>query len=129
MARHLVFGSGRSLDGICRVAFDGVNVIFAGDMAQLRPVNGTALYSHSVVNNLSKCTFETVKGQRRLFGTFLWRSLTHVVQLVQNERSKADPEFVEMLGCLRLGSASTAATSTPSDSLAVSSAKASPRTI
>ncbi|KIO03914.1 hypothetical protein M404DRAFT_67682, partial [Pisolithus tinctorius Marx 270] len=32
--------------------FRGINVIFAGDMAQLCPVNGTALYSHTVINNL-----------------------------------------------------------------------------
>ena len=39
------------------------NIIFAGDMAQLKPVKGTALYSDAVVKNLTSFSFETVKSQ------------------------------------------------------------------
>ncbi|KIN98983.1 hypothetical protein M404DRAFT_156400 [Pisolithus tinctorius Marx 270] len=95
--------------------FGGINIIFMGGMVQLRPINGTVLYSHAVVNNLSRCMFETVKAQRHLFGAFLWRSLTHVVQLVQNEHAKADLTFIEMLGWIRLGSATMSVGSPPSD--------------
>ena len=90
--------------------FGGINIIFAGDMAQLKPVKGTALYSHTMVSNLSCFSFETVKSQEHLFGAFLWRSLTHVVQLIKNERAKTDPAFIELLGCVRMGAALTTGT-------------------
>ena len=87
--------------------FGGINIIFAGDMAQLRPVKGSALYARSVVSNLSSFTFETVRSQEHLFGAFLWRSLTHVVQLIKNERAKTDPEFIDLLGRVRIGNTIT----------------------
>lgn len=90
--------------------FGGINIIFAGDMAQLKPVKGTALYSHTVVSNLSSFSFETVKSQEHLFEAFLWRSLTHVVQLIKNEHAKTDPAFIELLGCVRMGAALTTGT-------------------
>ncbi|KAI5994920.1 hypothetical protein F5J12DRAFT_688462, partial [Pisolithus orientalis] len=42
-----------------------------------------------------------------LFGAFLWRSLSHIVQLVQNKHMKSDPAFVDLLGHVRIGNAST----------------------
>ncbi|KAI5984394.1 hypothetical protein F5J12DRAFT_787575 [Pisolithus orientalis] len=95
--------------------FGGVNVIFTGNMAQFHALNGTALYSHAVVNNLTRCTFEMVKSQWQLFGAFLWRSLTHVIQLIQNEQAQVDPMFIKMLACIRLGPADTSSISQPSD--------------
>lgn len=83
--------------------FGGINMIFAGDMAQLRPVKGSALYARSVVSNLTSFSFETIRSQERLFGAFLWRSLTHVVQLIKNERAKTDPNFIQLLGRVRVG--------------------------
>lgn len=77
--------------------FGGINMIFAGDMAQLKPVKGTALYLYAIVKNLSSFSFKTVKSQQCLFGAYLWRSLTHVVQLLKNERAKTDPDFIELL--------------------------------
>jgi len=87
--------------------FGGINIIFAGDMAQLHPVKGSALYSRSVVCNLKTFSFETIRSQERLFGMFLWRSLTHVVQLKKNERAKTDPNFINLLSRVRMGNAIT----------------------
>ncbi|KAI6014875.1 hypothetical protein BKA83DRAFT_4061218, partial [Pisolithus microcarpus] len=85
--------------------FSGINVIFAGDMGQLRPVNGTALYAYNLVKNLHRYTFEMVKAQCKLFGAFLWWNLTHIVQLRKNVRAASDAEFMSLLDQVHGGKA------------------------
>ncbi|KIK76882.1 hypothetical protein PAXRUDRAFT_78559, partial [Paxillus rubicundulus Ve08.2h10] len=75
----------------------GINIIYAGDLGQLRPVNGTALYAHTLVSKLAPHTEQSAGGQSALFGAFLWRQLTHVVELKKNERAKNDPAYIALL--------------------------------
>jgi len=78
----------------CTEPFGGVNMIFAGDFAQLPPVNQTKLFSRT------KSAKEST-----IFGQLLWRATTTVVILVEQMR-QAGPEnlpFVEMLSRLRDG--------------------------
>ena len=42
--------------------FRGVNVIFAGDMGQLRPVGSAALYSSDLLSTLAASKRETLEG-------------------------------------------------------------------
>lgn len=56
----------------CTEPFGGVNVIFAGDFAQLPPVSQTKLFSQA------KSTKEAM-----VFGQLLWRSITMVVMLTK----------------------------------------------
>lgn len=83
--------------------FGGVNVIFAGDLGQLRPPKSNALYSYKLVNQLSPSTTQTIRGQTALCGALLWCQVDIVVELKQNWRAKDDAEFVEMLNRIRLG--------------------------
>lgn len=78
----------------CTEPFGGVSVIFAGDFAQLPPVNQTKLFSRTKSGKEST-----------IFGQLLWRSITTVVILTEQMR-QAGPEnlpFVEMLSRLRDG--------------------------
>lgn len=61
--------------------FRGVNVIFGGDMGQLRPVIESALYAYNLVNQPTVNMRETLSGQAGLFSAAIWRQLTHVVEL------------------------------------------------
>jgi len=78
----------------CTEPFGGVNVIFAGDFAQLPPVSQTKLFSRV------KSAKETT-----IFGQLLWRSVTTVVMLTQQMRQggAGNERFVEMLSRLRDG--------------------------
>ena len=66
--------------------FGGVNVIFTGDFGQLRPVREAALYSHKLVADpdLAQCRNKTAVGA--LMGVYLWRLVSTVVLLKQNQR-------------------------------------------
>jgi hypothetical protein len=74
--------------------FGGVNVIFAGDFAQLPPVSQTKLFSQA------KSAKETT-----VFGQLLWRSIETVVMLTEQMRQvgTGNERFVEMLSRLRDG--------------------------
>ncbi|KIO01832.1 hypothetical protein M404DRAFT_149160, partial [Pisolithus tinctorius Marx 270] len=74
--------------------FGGVNIIFTRDMGQLCPVNGAALYSWILVQNLNRHTFET------LFRAYIWCNLSHVIQLQKNEQACDNPKFMELLSCV-----------------------------
>ncbi|KAN0088121.1 PIF1-like helicase domain containing protein, partial [Tylopilus felleus] len=64
--------------------FGGVNVIFAGDLGQLRPVASSALYAADLLGKLAARTMESIRGHWDLFGASIWQQLTHVVELKKN---------------------------------------------
>jgi len=66
------------------VPFGGVNMIFAGDFAQLAPVNAQPLYSGSVGTSINSSVSE--KGQINAIGKALWHQVTTVVILHKNMR-------------------------------------------
>jgi len=80
--------------------FGGINIIFAGDFAQLPPVGDTRLYSHINTN-----TVGVGKGQRNVFGKLLWLSIDTVVMLHQvvRQNSTSDKKFTDLLERLRHG--------------------------
>ena len=60
--------------------------IFAGDFAQLKPVFGSPLYSHTVGTSLDASM--TVRSQQSAIGKALWHQVTTVVILRQNMHQK-----------------------------------------
>ena len=50
--------------------FGGLNMIFAGDFAQLKPVFGSPLYSHTVGKSLDASM--TMRSQQSAIGKALW---------------------------------------------------------
>jgi len=64
--------------------FGGMNMIFAGDFAQLAPVNAQPLYSGSVGTSIDSSTSE--KGQTNAIGKAIWHQVTTVVILRKNMR-------------------------------------------
>ena len=87
----------------CTDPFGGINVIFAGDFAQLPPVGDTKLYTHL---NYGKLHADTLSGQKTVFGKLLWRSIDTVVLLDEQMRQagEANSRFVSLLNRLRDGS-------------------------
>jgi uncharacterized protein DUF6570/helitron helicase-like protein/PIF1-like helicase len=67
--------------------FGGLNMIFAGDFAQLKPVFGSPLYSHTVGTSVDASM--TVRSQQSAIGKALWHQVTTVVVLRQNMRQKS----------------------------------------
>ena len=83
--------------------FGGLNIIFAGDFAQLPPVIGhehASLYSRSVGNNPT-----SLRQQEAAIGKALWHQVTTVVILRQNMRQRTqsinDAKFREALSNMR----------------------------
>src|SRR6266436_2077086 len=66
--------------------YGGINMIFAGDFAQLPPVFGSPLYSGTVGTQLMSRM--TVQGQEAAIGKALWHQVTTVVILRKNMRQK-----------------------------------------
>jgi PIF1-like helicase len=66
--------------------FGGINMIFAGDFAQLPPVNGAALYSSSVGTQLMSSMH--IRSQEETIGKALWHQITTVVILRENMRQR-----------------------------------------
>jgi len=62
--------------------FGGMNMIFAGDFAQLMPVQGQALYNGNV--GLSVDASMSERGQQSAIGRALWHQVTTVVILQKN---------------------------------------------
>ncbi|KAI0311079.1 hypothetical protein OF83DRAFT_1027745, partial [Amylostereum chailletii] len=87
------------------LAFGRLNLIMAGDFAQLPPVSakGPALYSHTV--STLKSTTNAVREQKRSIGKAIWHQFTVVVILRQNmhqkTQSEGDAKFPTMLENLR----------------------------
>ncbi len=80
--------------------FGGVNMIFAGDFAQLPPaMNNAPLYSGNVQNRVDGST--TIKGQEKAIGKALWHQVTTVVILKENMRQKTQtPEDAKLCTAL-----------------------------
>jgi hypothetical protein len=70
--------------------FGGLNMIFAGDFAQLKPVRGSALYSSLVGTSIDAS--KTLQGQQSAIGKALWHQVTTVVILRQNMRQNKQTE-------------------------------------
>ena len=87
----------------CTDPFGGINVIFAGDFAQLPPVGDTKLYTHL---NYTKLRADTPSGQKTVLGKLLWRSVDTVVLLNEQMRQagEVNAKFVSLLNRLRDGS-------------------------
>jgi len=85
--------------------FGGLNVIVAGDFAQLAPPGqgSKSLYNGDVGTSVSTAT--NPRGQKNILGKVLWHHFTTVVLLRQNMRqntsSESDNRFRTMLGNLR----------------------------
>ena len=83
--------------------FGGLNMIFAGDFAQLKPVFGSPLYSHTVGTSLDASM--SVRSQQSAIGKALWHQVTTVVILRQNMRqntqSSEDAKFRTALENMR----------------------------
>jgi PIF1-like helicase len=86
--------------------FGGVNVIFAGDLAQLPPVAETCL---SAWLN-PKQTSASDRSQRKLKGKILWLSITTVVilQKINRQSGTENERFVDLLSRLREGCCTSA---------------------
>ncbi|KAJ7311668.1 hypothetical protein DFH08DRAFT_616447, partial [Mycena albidolilacea] len=94
--------------------FGGVNVIFAGDFAQLPPVGMKGLYA-TIRTDVESASSK--KGQQNILGKLLWLSIKTVIILKKVERvrhkkneltgeTEEDVEavrFLELLGRLRHG--------------------------
>ncbi|KAG1901513.1 uncharacterized protein F5891DRAFT_950371, partial [Suillus fuscotomentosus] len=74
--------------------FGGMNIIFAGDFAQLSPVSGKQLYAHL---DLRRCA--TTQGQKSIFGRLLWLSTNTVVLLtkIMRQSGSENERFVDCL--------------------------------
>ena len=66
--------------------FGGMNIIFAGDFAQLPPVGGSSLYSENVGTQVHSGL--KPGGQEAAVGKALWHQVTTVVILRENMRQK-----------------------------------------
>lgn len=90
--------------------FGGVNMIFAGDFAQLKPVGGAALYSTLVGTCVDAS--QSIKGQQAAIGKALWHQVTTVVILRKNMRqttqSEGDAKLRTALENMRYGACTVA---------------------
>ncbi|KAJ3843076.1 hypothetical protein F5878DRAFT_508464, partial [Lentinula raphanica] len=82
----------------CKEPFGGINMIFAGDFAQLSPVGDSSLCSHVQTERVS-----TTAGQNIVFGKLLWLSVKTVVLLSEIKRQEGTKNlrFVDLLSRLR----------------------------
>ena len=76
--------------------FGGINVIFAGDFAQLPPVGETRL---SAMIDTSQTKSSSKRGQENAYGKLLWLSINKAVILDESMR-QSGPENVELIGLL-----------------------------
>jgi hypothetical protein len=80
--------------------FGGINVVFAGDFAQLPPVGDTRLNSR--INTQKSATN---RGQNEIYGKLLWLSIDTCVLLQQIMRQQGPEnfQFINLLQRLRVG--------------------------
>jgi PIF1-like helicase len=70
--------------------FGGINVIFSGDFYQYPPVQGTPLYCPIHVG-----TNQSNNAILRRLGCLAWKSLTHVIDLHEQNRMQGDPPYAQ----------------------------------
>lgn len=85
--------------------FGGVNVLFAGDFGQLRPVKAKSLFSYDLVKSITLNTAQSSLGQSNLHGACIWRGVTKHVELKKSWRHHTDPKYSNLLGRVRYGRA------------------------
>ncbi|KAJ3548530.1 hypothetical protein NM688_g5285 [Phlebia brevispora] len=86
--------------------YGGINIIFAGDFAQLPPVGDSHLYGHvKFANHTGKSKSSLTKMNRIIYGKLLWFSVDVVVLLtkIMRQAGDANRRFVELLSRLRVG--------------------------
>ncbi|PPQ76981.1 hypothetical protein CVT26_007829 [Gymnopilus dilepis] len=82
--------------------FGGINVIFMGDLCQLKPPRQVALYGRPTAK--TKSNKATSKDEiRTMNGIVIWKQVTKVIELVKNCRHSGDPRFSDFLSRLRVG--------------------------
>ena len=93
-------------------AFGGINVIFAGDFAQLPPIGQKRLFNHLDTRTVAQGG--TKAGQKTILGKLLWLSVTQVVILdkVMRQFGPENEPFMKLLGRLRDGKCTDADTRT-----------------
>ena len=69
------------------IPFGGMNIIFAGDFAQLPPVMAKPLYDHTVRTFTTSSM--TLRDQENAIGKAIWHQITTVVILKQNMRQRS----------------------------------------
>jgi hypothetical protein len=70
--------------------FRGVNVIFAGDFYQYPPVGGSPLYTP-----ISAYAGQNDAEIQKRLGRMAWKTVNTVINLTEQQRMKADPEYGE----------------------------------
>jgi hypothetical protein len=87
------------------VPYGGLNMIFAGDFAQLPPVGGAPLYSGTVGTQINSAL--TLHAQESAIGKALWHQVNTVVilreNMRQNTQSSADSQLRTALVNMRYG--------------------------
>jgi hypothetical protein len=85
--------------------FGGINIIFAGDFAQLPPVGDTRFCS--TLNTRKRAT---KAGQNEMFGKLLWLSVDKCVMLTKpmRHRGEQNQSFIRLLQRLRTGQCTNA---------------------
>lgn len=93
VACHELYAISARLSAITKVfdqPFGGMNMIFAGDFAQLPPTTGVSLYNNSVAGRLD--VNMSLRQQENTIGKLLWQQVTTVVILKENMRQKEATE-------------------------------------
>lgn len=90
------------------IPYGGVNMVFTGDFAQLRPVKGSPLYSHRLLKNPEMSLAQHTTGVNALKGVYLWRLVNSVVILRKNHRQHEDPTYADILSRIRIGECAAA---------------------
>jgi len=78
------------ITGMHDTPFSGMNIILAGDFAQLSPIMGSPLYDGNVERYVNSRM--SVRSQETVIGRVLWHQITTVVILIQNMRQKTQTE-------------------------------------
>jgi ATP-dependent DNA helicase PIF1 len=85
------------------VMFGGVNMIFCGDLGQLKPVKASPVYSFNLVEQISVNSSQSTGGQLAVYGAYLWRQIDRVIELKKNMRQSGDTHYAALLNRIRLG--------------------------